>query len=66
MPEEPPLTISLPPGDWQILQAALYEMPMKIALPVANRLKIALDEAQRPAAPALPFPKRGPKSEGGE
>jgi hypothetical protein len=64
MPDEPLLTVSLPLNDWQILQAALYEMPMKIALPVANRLKLALDEAQKPS-PALPFAKRGPK-EGGE
>lgn len=47
MPDDT-LTVTLPVNDWEVLKAALYELPMKFAAPVANRLQMALAEAQQP------------------
>lgn len=51
MPDEQPLTVTLAPGDWQIILAGLYELPMKHAAATANRLQIAMADAQKPAEP---------------
>jgi hypothetical protein len=49
MPDEQTYTITLPVQDWQTMLAGLYELPMKLSAATANRLQIALAEAQRPA-----------------
>jgi hypothetical protein len=49
MADDSPQTVTLPAQDWPVLLAGLYELPMKHAAPVANRLQLALAEAQKPA-----------------
>jgi hypothetical protein len=74
MPDEPQLTVSLPPNDWNVILSALFELPMKFAAPVHSRLQAALVEAQRPPRPpgadavpsAVEVPFRKRKSEGAE
>lgn len=48
--------IALPftPAEWQVIQAGLYELPMKHAAPVANKLQQRLADALRPK-PAKPL-----------
>lgn len=51
--DEPLLTISLAPLDWQVIMRGILELPMKDAAPTFNRLQTALAEAQRPPDPSL-------------
>lgn len=53
MPDDVPLTITLPPADWQVIRAGLYELPMKHAAQVVFRLETALAEAQKPEVPHI-------------
>lgn len=53
-------SITLPDADWQILRAAVYELPIKIGLATMQRLENALAEPVRhndnvlnPAIPRL-------------
>lgn len=48
MPDDPMLSVTLPATDWNVLLAGLYELPMKISAQTANRLQMALAEAQKP------------------
>ena len=59
--QQKPLTITLNEGDWGIILAGLYELPMKHSGPVAARLQTALAEAQKPLEETV-TPIRGSKS----
>lgn len=47
--DQPLLTVSLSPQDWQVIMRGVWELPMKDAAATANRLQVALAEAQKPA-----------------
>lgn len=47
MDEPQSLTVTLPAGDWNVMLAGLYELPMKVAAPAAARLQAALADAQK-------------------
>lgn len=50
MPDEQPLlTVSLAPQDWQVIMRGIYKLPMEEAVGTANRLQTALADAQKPA-----------------
>ena len=53
MPDEPLLTVSLSPQDWQVIMRGVYKLPMEEAVGTANRLQTALADAQRPHAEPL-------------
>lgn len=43
MPDEQPIqTVTLSAGDWQIIRAALYELPIKVGLATLQRFEQAL------------------------
>lgn len=46
---QPMLTVSLPANDWAVVRAGLYELPLKIALPVASKLEMQLAAQAKPA-----------------
>lgn len=63
MPEDQPmLTVSLSPQDWQVIMRGVYKLPMEEAVLTANRLQTALAEAQKP--PEVPHIVRGGKADG--
>lgn len=55
----PDLTVTLPDNDWQILRAALYELPIKVGLLTLQRFEAQLAQPHRadnvvnPAIPRL-------------
>lgn len=55
----PDHTVTLPEGDWQVVRAALYELPIKIGLSTLQRFEIAVAQPQaadnvvNPAIPRL-------------
>ena len=55
MPDDLPLlTVSLSPQDWQVIMRGVYKLPMEEAVGTANRLQLALADAQKPVeAPHL-------------
>lgn len=42
MPDEVTQTVTLPANDWQIVRAALYELPIKLGLATLQRFEQAL------------------------
>lgn len=44
------LTISMQPGDWQVVLTGLTKLPIEFGLGTLTRLQQALAEAQKPAA----------------
>lgn len=45
--DEPLLTVSLSPQDWGVILKGVYKLTLEEAAAVANRLQIALADAQR-------------------
>jgi hypothetical protein len=54
MPDETQ-TVTLPAADWQIIIAALWELPGKYGVPVINRLQA---EVNKPTDVVKHFPKK--------
>ena len=48
MDEQPMLTVSLSPQDWQVIMRGVYKLSMEEAVGTANRLQTALADAQKP------------------
>lgn len=48
MPDEPLLTVSLSPQDWQVIIRGVQKLTIEDGAPTLNRLMTALADAQKP------------------